>query len=209
MTAIATTKTNFTKTGVTVRLPLYLLVKNMNLEEKIVKKNYIYEGKIINVRRDDAELPNGKPCIREVVEHPGGVCVAALTDDDELLFVRQFRYPYLEVVAELPAGKLEKGEDPFESGKRELEEETGCVAETYRDLGKFYPTPGYCGEIIHLYAAKDLTFTKQNLDEDEFLNVERIPLDKAVEMVLNNELRDGKTQAAVLKVKLLRDKGLW
>ena len=80
----------------------------MNLEEKIVKKNYIYEGKIINVRCDDAELPNGKPCIREVVEHPGGVCIAALTDDDELLFVRQFRYPYFEVIAELPAGKLEK-----------------------------------------------------------------------------------------------------
>ncbi len=181
----------------------------MNLEEKIVKKNYIYEGRIINVRRDDAELPNGNPCIREVVEHPGGVCVAALTDDDELIFVRQFRYPYLEVIAELPAGKLEKGEDPFESGKRELEEEAGCIASTYRDLGKFYPTPGYCGEIIHLYAAKDLTFTKQNLDVDEFLNVEKIPLDKAVEMVLNNELRDGKTQAAVLKVKMLRDKGLW
>ena len=181
----------------------------MNLEEKIVQKNYIYEGKIINVRRDDAELPNGNPCIREVVEHPGGVCVAALTDADELLFVRQFRYPYLEVIAELPAGKLEKGEDPLESGKRELEEETGYVAATYRDLGKFYPTPGYCGEIIHLYAAKDLTFTKQKLDEDEFLNVEKIPLDKAVEMVLNNELRDGKTQAAVLKVKMLHDKGLW
>ena len=181
----------------------------MNLEEKIVQKNYIYEGKIINVRRDDAELPNGNPCIREVVEHPGGVCVAALTDADELLFVRQFRYPYLEVIAELPAGKLEKGEDPLESGKRELEEETGYVAATYIDLGKFYPTPGYCGEIIHLYAAKDLTFTKQKLDEDEFLNVEKIPLDKAVEMVLNNELRDGKTQAAVLKVKMLHDKGLW
>ncbi len=181
----------------------------MNLDERIVKKNYIYNGKIINVRCDDAELPNGKPCIREVVEHPGGVCIAALTEEDELLFVRQFRYPYMEAIAELPAGKLEIGEDPFESGKRELEEETGCVAKTYRDLGKFYPTPGYCGEIIHLYAAKDLTFTKQNLDEDEFLNVERIPLDKAVEMVLNNELRDGKTQAAVLKVKMLRDKGLW
>ncbi len=181
----------------------------MNLNEKTVKKNYIYNGRIINVRKDDAQLPNGKPCIREVVEHPGGVCIAALTDENELLFVRQFRYPYMEVIAELPAGKLEIGEDPFESGKRELEEETGCIAETYIDLGKFYPTPGYCGEIIHLYAAKNLTFTKQKLDEDEFLNVERIPLEKAVEMVLNNELRDGKTQAAVLKVKLLRDKGQW
>lgn len=176
----------------------------MNLEEKIVKKNYIYEGRIINVRRDDAELPNGKPCIREVVEHPGGVCIAALTDNDELLFVRQFRYPYLEVVAELPAGKLEKGEDPFESGKRELEEETGCIAKTYRDLGKFYPTPGYCGEIIHLYAAKDLEFTSQKLDEDEFLNVERIKLEDAVRMVMNGEIKDGKTQTIVLKLALIK-----
>lgn len=181
----------------------------MNLDEKTVKKNYIYNGRIINVRRDDAELPNGNPCIREVVEHPGGVCVAALTENDELLFVRQFRYPYMEVIAELPAGKLEKGEDPFESGKRELEEETGYTAQEYRDLGKFYPTPGYCGEIIHLYAAKNLTETHQSLDEDEFLNVEKIPLNEAVEMILRNEIRDGKTQAAVLKVKALKDKGLW
>lgn len=181
----------------------------MKLEEKTVKKNYVYNGRIINVRRDDAELPNGKPCIREVIEHSGGVCIAALTENDELLFVRQFRYPYMEVILELPAGKLEKGEDPFDSGKRELEEEAGCVAEEYRDMGKLYPSPGYCGEIIHLYAAKKLTFTHQHLDEDEFLNVEKIPLDKAVEMVLNNEIRDSKTQTLVLKVKMLREKGLW
>lgn len=181
----------------------------MNLEEKTVNKNYVYNGKIINVRRDDAERPDGKPCIREVVEHPGGVCVAALTDKDELIFVRQFRYPYMEVIPELPAGKLEKGEDPFESGKRELEEEAGCVADDYRDMGKFYPSPGYCGEIIHLYAAKNLHYTKQNLDEGEFLDVEKIPLEKAVDMVLDNEIRDGKTQTLVLKVKALRDKGLW
>lgn len=181
----------------------------MNLDEKTIKKNYIYHGRIINVRNDDAELPNGKPCQREVVEHPGGVCVAALTESEELLFVRQFRYPYMEVIPELPAGKLEPGEDPFETGKRELEEEAGCVAEDYCDLGKFYPSPGYCGEIIHLYAAKNLTFTHQHLDEDEFLNVEKIPLDRAVEMVMSNEIKDGKTQAAVLKVKHLRDKGQW
>lgn len=181
----------------------------MNLDEKTINKNYIYKGRIINVRRDDAELPNGEPCTREVVEHNGGVCVAALTEDDELLFVRQFRYPYMEVIPELPAGKLELGEDPFESGKRELEEETGYVAQEYRDMGKFYPSPGYCGEIIHLYAAKDLTPTHQHLDEDEFLSVEKIPLNEAFEMVLENKIRDGKTQALVMKVKALHDKGLW
>ncbi len=179
----------------------------MNLEEKTLKKTYIYKGRIINLRADDAELPNGKTAKREVVEHPGGVTVAALTADNELMFVRQFRYPYSEVVLELPAGKLEPGEDPFKAGKRELREETGAVAEKYFDLGKFYPTPGYCNEIIHMYAAKNLTFTDLDPDEDEFLAVERIPLETAVEMVLRNEIRDGKTQAAVLKTAELIRRG--
>ncbi|HBV42973.1 MAG TPA: ADP-ribose pyrophosphatase, partial [Ruminococcaceae bacterium] len=102
---------------------------------------------------------------------------------------------------------LEYGEDPFEAGKRELREETGAVAEHYIDLGKFYPTPGYCGEIIHMYAAKGLSFTSLDLDDDEFLAPEKIPLEKAVEMVMNNEIRDGKTQTAVLKVAQKRRKG--
>ncbi len=171
----------------------------MKLEETTVNKNYIYKGKIINLRRDDALLPNGKPCIREVVEHPGGVTIAALTQDNELMFVRQFRYPYMDVLLELPAGKLERGEDPLESGKRELSEEIGCSAESYTFLGKFYPTCGYTDEIIYIYLAQGLTFSQQNLDDDEFLNVEKIPLSKAVEMVMNNEIPDGKTQAGILK----------
>ena len=179
----------------------------MNLNEKTLEKIYIYNGKIINVRADRAELPNGKEAKREVVEHPGGVTIAALTDKNELMFVRQFRYPYGEVILEIPAGKLEYGEDPFEAGKRELREETGAVAQEYLNIGKFYPTPGYFGEIIHMYAAKGLTFTDLDPDEDEFLAVERIPLEKAVDMVLNNEIRDGKTQAAVLKVAELIRRG--
>ncbi len=179
----------------------------MNLNEKTLEKIYIYNGKIINVRADRAELPNGKEAKREVVEHPGGVTVAALTDDNELMFVRQFRYPYGEIVLEIPAGKLEYGEDPFEAGKRELREETGAIARDYKDIGNFYPTPGYCGEIIHMYAAKGLSFTDMDPDEDEFLAVEKIPLEKAVDMVLNNEIRDGKTQAAILKVAELVRRG--
>ncbi len=171
-----------------------------HLNETTAKKHMVYEGKIINVRNDEAILPNGKPCRREVVEHPGGVCVAALTDDNELLFVRQFRYPYGEVLLELPAGKLERGEPPLPAGQRELAEETGATAAYYESLGQFYPTPGYCGEVIYLYFAGGLTFAAQNLDEDEFLQCERIPLEKAVELVLSNEIKDGKTQAAVLKV---------
>ena len=113
----------------------------------------------------------------------------------------------MEVILELPAGKLEKGEDPFEAGKRELEEETGNIAEKYADLGKFYPTPGYCGEIIHLYAAWNLTETHMHLDDDEYLEVERIPLSKAVDMVLSGEIVDGKTQALVMRVAEMQRRG--
>lgn len=174
------------------------------LNETTVRENMVYRGKIINVRRDDAMLPDGKPCLREVVEHPGGVCVAALTDENELLFVRQFRYPYGEVLLELPAGKLEYGEDPLLAGQRELAEETGAAAAQYEALGLFYPSPGYCGEIIYLYLARGLTFDAPSPDADEFLLCERIPLEQAAQMVLRGEIRDGKTQAAVLKVLLQR-----
>lgn len=171
----------------------------MDFTEKPLKQDYLYRGKIVNLRVDDAELPDGTTALREVIEHPGGVCVAALTDKEELLFVEQFRYPYMETVLELPAGKLEYGEDPFEAGKRELQEETGAAAENYRDLGKLYPTPGYCGEIIHMYLAENLTFSEQHLDEDEFLEVRRIPLEEAFQMVMRNEIRDSKTQVGILK----------
>ena len=171
----------------------------MDFTEKPLKQDYLYRGKIVNLRVDDAELPDGTTALREVIEHPGGVCVAALTEKEELLFVEQFRYPYMETVLELPAGKLEYGEDPFEAGKRELLEETGAAAKNYRDLGKLYPTPGYCGEIIHMYLAENLTFSEQHLDEDEFLEVRRIPLETAFQMVMRNEIRDSKTQVGILK----------
>lgn len=180
----------------------------MNLEEKQLKAEYVYEGRIIKVRRDEALLPNGAKALREVIEHPGGVCVAALTEDNEVLMVRQFRYPYSEVVLEIPAGKRDSvDEDPFECGKRELKEETGADASNFIPLGELYPSPGYCGEIIWLYAASGLTFGEQHTDEDEFLEVEKIPLEKAVEMIMKGEIKDAKTQAAVLKLKLLKDMG--
>lgn len=171
----------------------------MDFTEKPLKQDYLYRGKIVNLRVDNAELPDGTTALREVIEHPGGVCVAALTEKEELLFVEQFRYPYMETVLELPAGKLEYGEDPFEAGKRELLEETGAAAKNYCDLGKLYPTPGYCGEIIHMYLAENLTFSEQHLDEDEFLEVRRIPLEEAFQMVMRNEIRDSKTQVGILK----------
>jgi len=180
----------------------------MNLEEKQLTANYIYNGKIINLRRDEALLPNGSTAFREVVEHPGGVCVAALTDNDEVVFVRQFRYPYSEVILEIPAGKRDRAdEDPLECGKRELREETGAVAEKYFDLGALYPTPGYCGEIIYMFGATGLTFGATDPDDDEFVETVKIPLEKAVEMIMSGEIKDAKTQAAILKLKLLKDKG--
>ena len=180
----------------------------MNLNEKQLTSEYIYEGRIIKLRRDTALLPNGATATREVIEHNGGVCVAALTNENELLFVRQFRYPYFETVLEIPAGKRDSAdEDPLACGIRELKEETGAIAQKFIPLGELYPSPGYCGEIIWLFAATELTFGEADLDEDEFLNVERIPLEKAVEMILSGEIKDAKTQAAVLKLKILKDKG--
>ena len=181
----------------------------MKLYETTKHEEVLYEGRIIRVHVDDIELENGMPAKREVVDHPGGVSVAILTGENELIFVRQFRYPYKKVLLELPAGKLEPGEDPFEAVKREQREETGTTAESYISLGEVYPTPGYCGEIIRLWACRvDKETGELSLDPDEFLQNLRIPLDKAVEMVLNNEIPDSKTQVGILKTAALVEKGL-
>ncbi len=180
----------------------------MKLEEKTLSQNYIFKGKIISLHVDDAMLPNGTTAKREVVEHPGGVSVAAVTDNDEILFVKQFRYPYGEIIYEIPAGKRDsKDELPIDCGKRELREETGATAEEFLSLGELYPTPGYCGEIIWLFAAKGLHFGETDPDDDEFVEVEKIPFEKAVEMVLNGEIKDAKTQTAILKLNELRRRG--
>jgi ADP-ribose pyrophosphatase len=177
----------------------------MKLTEKTLGQNYIYRGKILDFHVDKAELENGRAVTRECVDHRGGVSVAALTENNELYFVRQYRYPYHEVVLELPAGKLEQGEDPFEAGKRELREETGVTGKNYVDLGKLYPSPGYTNEIIYLYACRADTRGADDLDEGEFLEAEKIPLKKAVEMVMSGEIMDSKTQVLVLKTARLVD----
>lgn len=179
----------------------------MELTEKTLSSKSVFDGRILHITLDEIELPNGKKSKREVVNHPGGVTVAALDADNNLLFVRQFRYPYKEVVLELPAGKLEKGSTPLENGKRELMEETGAEGYSYISLGQLYPSPGYTSEIIHLYACKVKSQGSSNPDDGEFLNVEKIPLDKAVEMVLNNQIPDAKTQVAVLKTAMLIKSG--
>ena len=175
----------------------------MNLTEKKLSSEKIFDGRILYIRRDTVELPDGAQSTREVVDHPGGVCVLALDDEGRVLLVRQFRYPYEKVLTEIPAGKLEYGEDPEKAALRELREETGAVPGKFRSLGELYPSPGYCGEIIRLYLAQELTFGETALDEDEFLDVERMPFGELTELVLQGEIRDAKTIAAVLKTKLL------
>ncbi|MCC8022282.1 MAG: NUDIX hydrolase [Clostridiales bacterium] len=128
----------------------------MNLTEKTLEEQTVFQGKIFRVKRDKVLLPNGHQSVREVVEHPGGVMVAPLTRDDTLLFVRQYRYAFRDVILELPAGKLEPGENPYDAGLRELREEVGARAEKVVTLGCIYPTVGYCSEVIHLYCAAGL-----------------------------------------------------
>lgn len=177
----------------------------MNFEEKTLESKCLYNGKIIDLLLDTVTLPNGETAKREVVTHKGGVGVIAEDCDGNILFVRQYRYPYKEEIIEIPAGKRDSvSEEPIECGKRELKEETGAVAKNFYPLGRLYPSPGYCGEIIWLFAATGLDFGSQSLDSDEFLNVLRIPLEKAVNMVLSGEIDDAKTQIAILKYNELK-----
>lgn len=180
----------------------------MAFSEKTLNVKTVFEGRIINVHVDDVELSDGKRSVREVVEHSGGVCVAPLTDNDELLMVRQFRYPFSRELLEVPAGKLEKGEDPLAAGIRELEEECGVVADKIISLGEIYPTVAYCSEIIRMFAATSLHKTHQHLDEGEFLGVEKIKFSDALKMVMEGEIRDAKTVAAILKVAKLKEEGV-
>ncbi len=176
----------------------------MHHESKI-SSNEIFRGRVFRVTEDQVLLENNKQASREIVHHNGGVCVAALDKDDNLLFVRQYRYAMGEEILELPAGKREKDEDPALCGIRELEEETGHQAGKFQLLTVMYPTVGYCSEVIHIYLAEDLSPTHQHLDEDEFLDVEKIPFQTALEMVLRDEIPDAKTQLAILKIYALRN----
>lgn len=168
------------------------------LKETTVNKKYVYKGKILNVRCDDALLPDGRPCVREMVEHPGGAAVLA-EYEGKIAFVRQFRYPYGEVILELPAGKLEKGEAPVRTVERELSEETGLKAERFLPLGEIYPTPGYTDEKLYLFKAEGVSRGESHPDEGEFLSVEWIKADEALEMVRDGRIKDAKTVVMLLK----------
>ena len=170
----------------------------MQLTETTVSKNYIYRGKIVNLRCDDAVLPDGKPCKREMIGHPGGACVLCVKDG-KVALVKQFRYAYQEAIYEIPAGKLGEGEDPMLAAKRELEEETGLCAEELRRMFVLYPTPGYTNEKIYIYEAVGVHAGRQHLDEGEFLNVEFLPVDEVLAMIDEGKICDAKTIVAMLQ----------
>ncbi len=175
----------------------------MELREEKVSGKTVYEGVIVNVRLDKARLLDGRITNREVVEHPGGVAVFAMDDEERVILVRQFRYPMGEVVLELPAGKLEPGEDPREGGLRELAEETGLEPQTFLPMGCSFSSPGILAEKIHLYFAKDLVQGQGHPDDGEFLEVLRVPYDQLMDMVAQGKIEDGKTLAGILKASLI------
>jgi len=169
--------------------------------EKEISRETVFLGRIINVRADIAEIHGGVHVSREVVEHPGGVCIVPMDADGSFWCVRQFRYPIMRALLEFPAGKLEPGEDPLECAVRELQEETGLTAGRVVYLGPIYTSPGFSNEILHLYLALDLTEGEANPDENEFLTVERIPADRMLTMALQNEIPDAKTLIGLFRAR--------
>jgi len=173
----------------------------MDFFERQIETKQVYGGIVVNIRRDTAELQNGKQVDREVVEHPGGVGIVPLTDDCKVVMVRQYRYPVEKELLEIPAGKLSQGEQPLECAIRELSEETGYSAGRYVFLGETYPSPGFCRESLYLYLALDMQKGEAHLDDDELLSVEEIEIDELIDRIMSNELADGKTIVGIMKAK--------
>ena len=169
--------------------------------EKTLESKTVYDGKIIRVKLDRIELENGAVHPREVVEHTGAVCLVAMDGEQNVILVSQYRYPVRQELLEIPAGKLEAGEEPLSAAIRELEEETGCRAGQMIPLGSFFSSPGFCNERLYLYLAQDLTEGQAHPDEDEFLNVSRVPLPELLDRILDGTIQDGKTIAGVLKAR--------
>ena len=174
-------------------------------EEKQIEREEIFDGAVLHVVKDKILLPDGNTSYREFCLHKGAVAVIPVTEDNEIILVRQYRYAHHREFLEIPAGKFDFiGEEPLEAARRELSEETGAVAAKYTSLGILDTTPALIDEIIHLYMAEELTFGEMHLDEDEFLSVERLPLKDALGMVMRGEIRDGKTQIAILKTAIIK-----
>ena len=172
-----------------------------NLQETKLTSQPIFDGDVLHIYKDTVRLPNGKTSTREYTVHHGAVCILPLLENGDVLLERQFRYAMGEVLTEIPAGKLDYiGEDPREAALRELREETGAVASELIPLGPFYPAAAYSDEVIWMYLARGLTFGEQQLDDDEFLNLQAVPLEELARDVLAGRIPDAKTQAAILRV---------
>ena len=169
-----------------------------NLIEKTLSSSELYHGRIVKLKLDDIELPDGNKAKREYVEHPGGAAILAV-DGEDMWLVRQFRYPYKEVIEEIPAGKLEQGEDAIATAKRELIEEIGFEADSIEPFGMIYPTPGYTNEHLYIFLAKGLKKRETHLDEDEFVSAVKHPIKDVLSGILDGKIKDGKTCYAVLK----------
>ncbi|NLM19365.1 MAG: NUDIX hydrolase [Clostridiaceae bacterium] len=166
--------------------------------EKIIASESMFEGRVFDVRVAEVELIDGSESLREIVDHNGGACVVALDSDQTIYFVEQYRISVDEAILEIPAGKIEVGEKHLICAQRELKEEIGITAKRWELLTKFYPTPGYCSEVIHVFLARDLTYGRPNLDPGEFLRVKEYKLDQALKMVINNQIKDSKTMLGIL-----------
>ena len=184
------------------------MIDESKLIEKQKTSELIYDGRVLHLYRDEIILPDGSEGVREYCNHNGGVCVLPLTDEGEVILVKQYRYAHRKCTLEVPAGKLEVGEknDIRSAALRELKEETGAECEELIYLGEIYPSPALLSEVIYMFFARGLTFGKRHLDDDEFLECERVPLEKMLEMINDGELPDAKTQIAALRVwKMLCD----
>lgn len=171
----------------------------MDFVEKTIDKKLIYKGKIIELNKHEVLLPNGKTGSREIINHPGGVAILTYKDKDTLLFVEQFRKPFEKMILEIPAGKIENGEEPEICGRRELEEETGYRSRCFKYLGKIITSPGFCDERIYIYEARDLYKGRSNIgDEDEFINLKEIKINRVKEMIKSGEIVDAKTISAFM-----------
>ena len=174
----------------------------MELTEKTIREELVYKGRVFNVYSNTVTLPDGREAPREFIEHNGGVCILPVLDNGDVILVKQFRYGIRNTLIEIPAGKLEKGENHRECGLRELKEEIGATPSEFVYLGECLPTTAYLFERIHMYLAKGLSFSEQHLDEDEFLEIIKIPFEELLEKVVSGEIKDAKTQVAVMKARM-------
>ncbi len=179
---------------------------DMDLEEKALESTRIYDGAILNVRKDIALLPDGRTAPREVVEHPGGVGIALEDEEGKFFMVTQWRYGQRKVMTEFPAGKKEKGEEPLVTAKREIIEETGYEGLDFVHLGKLVPTPAYDEEVIDLYYARKGRKLGQHLDDDEYLNVTRMSLNEIIDGIMNGTIDDAKTVAMAFMIREYKER---